>query len=84
MAQKEACLLEHAILVADAVAPAGQVEGGHGVNKAGCQAAQASIAQRCILLCIPQRLQIIPAAACSNAWGRRCKNVQISAANAML
>ena len=34
-------LAEHAVLVADAVAPGGQVEGGHGVEEAGGEAAEA-------------------------------------------
>ena len=75
-AKKELCLLEHAILVADAVAPARQVEGGHGVQEAGCQAAQASISQRCVLLRFPQRLQVIPASACMNTWERPCETTQ--------
>ena len=34
-------LAEHAVLVADAVAPGREVEGGHGVEEAGGEAAQA-------------------------------------------
>ena len=52
-------LLEHAILVADAVAPAGQVEGGHGIDEAGGQPAQAAVAESGVLLCIHQGLHVV-------------------------
>ena len=41
-------LTEHAVGVADAIAPRGEVEGGHRVEKARCQAAEATVAQRSI------------------------------------
>jgi hypothetical protein len=53
-------LSEHAVAVADAVAPCRQVEGGHGVQEAGCQATQASIAQCCIPLLLCNRLKVVP------------------------
>lgn len=52
-------LLEHAILVADAIAPAGQVQGGHRVNEAGSQAPQATISKGRILLCVHEGLQVV-------------------------
>ena len=52
-------LLEHAVLVADAVAPPWQVQRGHGVDEARCQAPQPAIAQRSVLLSVPQRLQVV-------------------------
>ena len=45
-----AYLSEHAVLVADPVAPGRQAEGRHGVQEAGCQAAKAPIAQRSVPL----------------------------------
>mmetsp|Transcript_1100 Transcript_1100/g.3068 ORF Transcript_1100/g.3068 Transcript_1100/m.3068 type:complete len:926 (+) Transcript_1100:706-3483(+) len=55
----EDVLLEHAVLVADAVAPGGQVERGHGVQEAGRQAAQAAVAQRGVALLLADRLQVV-------------------------
>ena len=43
-------LLEHAVLVTDAVAPGGHVEGGHRVEEAGGEAAETSVAERRVLL----------------------------------
>ena len=45
-------LLEHAVLVADAVAVARIVQGGKGVQEAGCQAAKATVAQSCVGLLV--------------------------------
>ena len=54
-------LTEHAVLVADAVTPSGQVEGGHGVEEARRQATQAAVAQSGIALQLCQRLQVVAA-----------------------
>lgn len=43
-------LAEHSVLVPDAVAPRGQVGGGHGVEEASCQAAEAAVAERRVSL----------------------------------
>mmetsp|Transcript_40127 Transcript_40127/g.103876 ORF Transcript_40127/g.103876 Transcript_40127/m.103876 type:complete len:708 (-) Transcript_40127:720-2843(-) len=52
-------LPEHAVLVADTVAPGGQVESGHGVQKARCQAAQTAIAKRGVALLLHDGLQVV-------------------------
>mmetsp|Transcript_6587 Transcript_6587/g.16993 ORF Transcript_6587/g.16993 Transcript_6587/m.16993 type:complete len:433 (-) Transcript_6587:446-1744(-) len=52
-------LAEHAVLVADAVAPGGQVEGGHGVEKAGGEPAQAAVTQRRVALRLLHLLQLV-------------------------
>ena len=49
-------LREHAVVVADAIAEAGQLEGGHRSEKTGRQPAEAAIAQRRIRL---QRVEFI-------------------------
>ena len=53
-------LTEHTILVADAITPAGQVKGSHGVDEAGSQPAQAAVAERRILLPLLHLLQAVP------------------------
>lgn len=52
-------LAEHAVLVPDAIAPARQVQGGHGINEAGSQPAKSAIAQGSILLLVLQLLQTV-------------------------
>ena len=59
MSEFRADLSEHAVLIADAVAPGRQVQGGHGVQEAGCQAAKASIAQSRISLLLDEILHSI-------------------------
>jgi hypothetical protein len=41
-------LLEHSVAVADAVTPTGEIEGGHGVQKAGCKAAKTTVTESSI------------------------------------
>mmetsp|Transcript_74151 Transcript_74151/g.163987 ORF Transcript_74151/g.163987 Transcript_74151/m.163987 type:complete len:458 (+) Transcript_74151:1250-2623(+) len=50
-------LLEHTIVVTDAVTPARQGEGGHGVEEASSQAAEATVAQCRVILLIEKLLQ---------------------------
>ena len=52
-------LPEHAVLVPDAVPPGGQVQPGHGVQKARGQAAQAAVAQRRVALLLRQGLEVV-------------------------
>ena len=52
-------LSEHAVLIANAIAPGRQVQGGHGVQEAGCQAAKAPIAQSRISLLLDEILHSI-------------------------
>mmetsp|Transcript_12733 Transcript_12733/g.53542 ORF Transcript_12733/g.53542 Transcript_12733/m.53542 type:complete len:680 (+) Transcript_12733:784-2823(+) len=52
-------LLEHAVLVADAVAPRGQVERRHRIEEARGQAAQAAVAQRGVVLLLDDGLQVV-------------------------
>mmetsp|Transcript_11860 Transcript_11860/g.25468 ORF Transcript_11860/g.25468 Transcript_11860/m.25468 type:complete len:216 (+) Transcript_11860:2817-3464(+) len=52
-------LAEHAVGVTDAIAPCWQVERGHRVQEACCQAAQTTIAQSCIALLLRDVLQVV-------------------------
>jgi len=52
-------LLEDAVVVSDAVAPGWQVESGEGVQEAGCQSPQASVAQSGINLLLIDALQVV-------------------------
>ena len=49
---------EDAVLVADAVAVGGQSDGGHGVEEAGGQPAQAAVTQAGVLLDVLQLLNV--------------------------
>ncbi len=51
-------LLEHAVLVADAVAHAGQADGGDGIHEARRQPPQAAVAQRRVGLDLDQRVEV--------------------------
>ena len=51
-------LREDAVLVADAVAVGGQADGGHGVEEAGGQPAEAAVAQAGVLLDVLQLLDV--------------------------
>mmetsp|Transcript_9136 Transcript_9136/g.24626 ORF Transcript_9136/g.24626 Transcript_9136/m.24626 type:complete len:206 (+) Transcript_9136:1877-2494(+) len=52
-------LLEHAVLVTDAVAPAGKVQGCHGVQEASGQAPQATISESCVPLGFRDLLHLV-------------------------
>src|SRR5262249_45199962 len=51
-------LLEHAVLIVNAIAEAGHAESGHGFQKAGSQTSQAAIAQARVRLHFQNILQI--------------------------
>ena len=52
-------LLEHAIAVANTVAPTRQVQSGDGIKEAGSQAAQATVAQSRVALLLLHGLDVI-------------------------
>lgn len=52
-------LAKHAVRVADAIPPGGQVERCHGVEKARSQTAQATVAQCGVSLLLLQALQVV-------------------------
>ena len=51
-------LLEHAVVVANAVAKAGNIQRGHGIQKASGQAAQATVAQSSVGLQLGHRVDV--------------------------
>mmetsp|Transcript_41521 Transcript_41521/g.96930 ORF Transcript_41521/g.96930 Transcript_41521/m.96930 type:complete len:774 (+) Transcript_41521:686-3007(+) len=62
-------LLEHTVLITDTVAPSRQVEGGHRVEEAGGEAAEATVAEGCVLLLVDHVLEVVPNLLKSSAVG---------------
>lgn len=62
-ASRVAHLLEHAILVADAIAPARQVQGGHAIEEASSQTPKTTVSKRSIALgissCLHTEAQLV-------------------------
>ena len=52
-------LFEDTVVVTDAVAPSWVVQGGHGVQKTGCETAQATVSQSSVGLLLVDGFQLI-------------------------
>jgi hypothetical protein len=66
-------LLEHAVVVADAVTASWQPQRGQGVEKTGCQTTETAVAQARVILFVNQLFQI------QTHPGQRCFHILIDA-----